>query len=142
MALAMLFGVSSSALAAEVSDYTEEPSNILALADSVNKANDDNILHSFTRFLEADHAMHFSATPPKGTTLKVVCACSSLYPGGVTIEVTKNGGWWPSTKIEVPNDSTTRIYTLIENCNGEEYSIKVYTNFYDDALFVGDFYYI
>lgn len=63
-------------------------------------------------------------TPAKGTNLKIVIAATDVCK----IEVTKNGGWWPSKAVTYPGDSGSQTIDLINNCNGEPYTIKFTNN--------------
>ena len=59
-------------------------------------------------------------TPAKGTNLKFV---GNARDNIVTLKVYKNGGWWASTTITLPEDGAAKTYDLITNCNGEEYEL-------------------
>lgn len=65
-----------------------------------------------------------SVTPEKGKNLKIIFAATDVCK----IDVTKNGGWWPSTTINYDPNSGTQTIDLIENCNGEPYTIKFTNN--------------
>lgn len=64
----------------------------------------------------------YTVTPAKGEKLMIgVSVISGSYP--LNIKVYKNGGWWASENVDVPVDKNTYIYPLIDNCNGEPYTI-------------------
>lgn len=63
-------------------------------------------------------------TPAKGTNLKIVFAATDTCK----IEVTKNGGWWPSKTVTYQAGSGSQTIDLINNCNGEPYTIKFTNN--------------
>ena len=64
--------------------------------------------------------------PPKGAKLRLVIN-NAIRPNdtsAIKVEVTKNGGWWPSKTITIPKAQGAANYTLIESCNGETYTVK------------------
>lgn len=63
-------------------------------------------------------------TPAKGTNLKIIINATD----NCKIEVTKNGGWWPSKTVTYEYGSGTQTIDLINNCNGEPYTIKFTNN--------------
>lgn len=63
-------------------------------------------------------------TPAKGTNLKIIINATDVCK----IEVTKNGGWWPSKTVTYAAGSGTQTIDLINNCNGEPYTIKFTNN--------------
>lgn len=74
------------------------------------------------RELNEDFVDGFSVkvTPAKGTNLKFI---GTVHDSDVKLEVYKNGGWWPSTTITLKQDAAVATYSLINNCNGEEYTL-------------------
>lgn len=62
--------------------------------------------------------------PAKGTNLKIIISCTDVCK----IEVTKNGGWWPLKTVTYAAGSGTKTIDLINNCNGEPYTIKFTNN--------------
>lgn len=81
----------------------------------------------------------FTVTPKKGSNLKFV-GYTYGESCGVKIEVTKNGGWWPSKTVTVYSGASQSIYDLINNCNGEPYTIKLtFTGSYHPAELWGSF---
>lgn len=75
----------------------------------------------------------WSVTPSKGHKLWMRINNNYQFSGPLQIEVTKNGGWWPSKTIQVPVGAANAQYELISNCNGEQYTIKV-TNLTADTM--------
>ncbi len=63
-------------------------------------------------------------TPAKGTNLKIVIGATDVCK----IEVTKNGGWWPSKTVTYQGTGSTQTIDLINNCNGEPYTVKFTNN--------------
>lgn len=63
-------------------------------------------------------------TPAKGNNLKIIINATDVCK----IEVTKNGGWWPSKTVTYQAGSGTQTIDLINNCNGEPYTIKFTNN--------------
>ncbi len=59
-------------------------------------------------------------TPTKGTNLKFV---GRALESNVTLEVYKNGGWWPSKTVTLNKSDDAKSYDLITNCNGEPYEL-------------------
>lgn len=69
-------------------------------------------------------SMSVRVTPQKGCNLKLVINASDVCK----IEVTKNGGWWPSNTVTYQAGSGTVNIDLINNCNGEPYTVKFTNN--------------
>lgn len=136
LALLMVLTVSATAFAAEAPEAPETPEVetivIRINADGTVVAPQDvSNLYSFQGKVPMDVGRYFKVTPAKGTNLKIIAGCVSSY-GGVSmsplkVTVTKNGGWWPSKTLTIPADGSTNTYTLIENCNGEPYTINMTT---------------
>lgn len=63
-------------------------------------------------------------TPAKGTNLKIIINATDVCK----IEVTKNGGWWPSNTVTYQAVSESQTIDLINNCNGKPYTIKFTNN--------------
>ena len=62
--------------------------------------------------------------PTKGRNLKLIL---NNQGQPVKVSVTKNGGWWPSKSFTV-NTVGSATYDLINNCNGEPYTITFESN--------------
>lgn len=62
--------------------------------------------------------------PAKGTNLKIIISCTDVCK----IEVTKNVRWWPLKTVTYAAGSGTKTIDLINNCNGEPYTIKFTNN--------------
>lgn len=62
--------------------------------------------------------------PTKGRNLKLIL---NNQGEPVKVSVTKNGGWWPSKSFTI-NTVGTATYDLINNCNGEPYTITFNSN--------------
>ena len=41
---------------------------------------------------------------------------------------TTNGGWWPSSTVQYQAGSGSQTFILIENCNGQPYTITLRNN--------------
>lgn len=133
MAIAMCFSLSISAFAAEIPS-TEEVSATYSDAQ-VYSSGQVTVNHK-------DNPVRGTATyricPAKGAVLKLQINNNvNLDTSAVTVKVTKNGGWWPSKTITVPRGQGTTMYTLIENCNGEVYTVEFVA---DPGYFVGILY--
>lgn len=74
--------------------------------------------------VQKDHPVTITVTPKAHSNLKFV---GNVHPyGGICkIEVTKNGGWWPSKTILVKPGDERHIYDLINDGNGESYTVKI-----------------
>lgn len=133
MAVAMCLILSVPAFAAE-SPSTEEVSVISSDAQVYSAGN-----------VPVDHQKDpvrgsavYRITPSKGQVLRLQIN-NSINPdtSAITVKVTKNGGWWPSTTITVPRGQGTTDYILISNCNGEVYTVEFEA---DPGYFVGILY--
>ncbi len=58
--------------------------------------------------------------PQKGMKLMLSFGATDT----VKISATKNGGWWPSKSVTYQKGSGTQTYDLIDNCNGEPYTLE------------------
>ena len=76
--------------------------------------------------------------PYKGEVLKLLIN-NNINPdsSAITVKVTKNGGWWASKTITIPRGQDVTEYTLIDNCNGEVYTVEFIA---DPGYFVGILY--
>ena len=46
----------------------------------------------------------------------------------IQIMTTKNGDWWPSSTVQYQAGSGSQTFILIENCNGQPYTITLRNN--------------
>lgn len=46
----------------------------------------------------------------------------------IQIMTTTNGGWWPSSTVQYQAGSGSQTFILIENCNGQPYTITLRNN--------------
>ena len=65
-----------------------------------------------------------TVTPDKGTNLKILINANAT----IKIEVTKKGWLWPSKTVTYQGNSGTQTFDLINNCNGNSYTIKLTNN--------------
>lgn len=121
MALAMVMSPYVQASAAEVSaDSSTEVS-----VDAGIEPQDVNYLRELRGMqIYNGHPETIEVTPASGTNLKFVGHVDGTQ-SGVKMEVTKNGGWWPSKTVTVYAGANQGVYDLINNCNGEKYTIKM-----------------
>lgn len=132
MTIVMCFSLSISAFAADIPSTDKVPA-------------DYSSAQVYSGQVTVDHSknpVRGSATyricPAKGATLKLQINNNvNLDTSAITVKVTKNGGWWPSKTITVPRGQETTLYTLIDNCNGEVYTVEFVA---DPGYFVGILY--
>lgn len=134
MVIGMLSVFCSSAIATEPQNVSPE-----ATVSAITFAGNAEIMPASVVELARDEGMVtmdaplvIRVTPAKGTNLRITIGCLSSYYGApmsnLKISTTKQGGWWPSNTTTITANGQTSTYTLIQNCNGETYTIKMEPN--------------
>lgn len=133
MAVAMCLSLSVPAFASEIPS-TEKVS---VISSDAQVYSDKNVTINH-RDVPVRGSATERITPSQGQVLKLQIN-NNVNPdtSEITVKVTKNGGWWPSKTITVPRGQGTTVYTLIDNCNGEVYTVEFEA---DPGYFVGVLY--
>lgn len=135
MAIAMVMVMIPSAFAVET-ESEGDSNTAIAVAEDISTLDTDNDTSESgispqdvtnLRYISVElvngASKEYTVTPAYGKNLRITVAVDK---NPISIKVTKNGGWWPSKSgtLEVG----THTYNLIENCNGQPYTLKFEAN--------------
>lgn len=136
MALALIMSPCTQSIAAE----TSADSTTVVSADSeIQPRAVITLLELNGLDVYSGHTETYVVTPKKGSNLKFIGVVQGTQ-SGIIIKVTKNGGWWASKTLQVNAGTDAATYDLINNCNGEPYTITItFTGSFSPVRVYGSF---
>lgn len=115
MAIAMLCAISPAVLA--VDEQNVSINEMIAINDSGINPLSIVELKSDSGMVRADSPIQFAVTPARGTNLRITIGCSSSMDPAIL--------YCNGKVINIPANDQAVTYTLVTNCSGKSYTIRM-----------------